>query len=376
MQAPAPIRRRPAAGFTLVEMLVVIVVIGILAAMLSGAVVAARLTAKRAKDKMEVAQLAMALEKYKQEYGEYPPDLTFINHNMADDADPIRAQARNDLLRHVRKRWPRYTPTPLQLVGALANVGLAQPVGSETDAMRLRIYLDPASALAFWLGGIPESNTRLLPSGFHADPSNPIRTGSPRTERLFEFDETRFIWRENDPYAASYRAMRFYPPSATMPSGSGGVYTVNAFAPYVYFKSRRVAEAANRYEFGYDDDPTATGASSMVVAAYYMHGDSGGTVGVNAAVPYLEDSNPNTGSAATLCLSATVRNWRSLETFQVLCPGLDGNYGVLAADPNDPANAAIDANRYRFSRLRRNVSEKDLDNMASFSNGKLEDEMK
>ena len=59
-------------AFTLVELLTVIAIIGILAAILIPAVGAAKVAANRAKTKSEFSQWATAMTSFKQEYGYYP----------------------------------------------------------------------------------------------------------------------------------------------------------------------------------------------------------------------------------------------------------------------------------------------------------------
>jgi prepilin-type N-terminal cleavage/methylation domain-containing protein len=60
-------------GFTLVELLVVIVIIGILAALITVAVSAAMTSARQARILLEIGQLSGAIEQYKAKYGSYPP---------------------------------------------------------------------------------------------------------------------------------------------------------------------------------------------------------------------------------------------------------------------------------------------------------------
>ncbi|HWL14695.1 MAG TPA: type II secretion system protein [Opitutus sp.] len=64
-------RPRPA-GFTLVELLTVVAILGILAAILIPAVAAARRSAEKAKTRVRFAQWAAALESFRNEYGYYP----------------------------------------------------------------------------------------------------------------------------------------------------------------------------------------------------------------------------------------------------------------------------------------------------------------
>jgi prepilin-type N-terminal cleavage/methylation domain-containing protein len=59
-------------AFSLIELLTVIAIIGILAAMLLTALVAAKNAAKKAKAKMEIAALVTAIEGYDSAYGRFP----------------------------------------------------------------------------------------------------------------------------------------------------------------------------------------------------------------------------------------------------------------------------------------------------------------
>ena len=61
-------------GFTLVEILVVITIISILAALLLPTISGVQKDALRAKAKTTINQLAQALKAYETDYGQYPPD--------------------------------------------------------------------------------------------------------------------------------------------------------------------------------------------------------------------------------------------------------------------------------------------------------------
>lgn len=66
-------RMNPArAAFTLIELLAVIAIIGILAAILVPTVSSARVAANKAKTRTQFAQWASAIEAFRQEYGYYP----------------------------------------------------------------------------------------------------------------------------------------------------------------------------------------------------------------------------------------------------------------------------------------------------------------
>lgn len=67
-------RKSKRGGFTLVEMLTVLVIIGVLASMIAGAVMFALNAVNQTVIRQEINQLELALDTYKNDYSEYPPD--------------------------------------------------------------------------------------------------------------------------------------------------------------------------------------------------------------------------------------------------------------------------------------------------------------
>lgn len=299
-------------GFTLVEMLTVIVIIGILAGLIVGASVAVRNAARRAIIITEIKQLEMALQNYKSETGEYPPDFAFCDRN-----DAVGVEARARVVRHLRKAWPRMSlgsgDTELQFAKFLTLCGAT--AGPQPN------QLNPSTALAFWLGGMPDADGQ--PRGFHSDPANPFKAGEPRTKPYFDFDKNRL---------GNYQ---FFPAK------------IQPASPYVYFRAVKIGA---KYEYG---------AVNGTAFTPYQIGS-----GDNICVPYLEDAvNENPVGAAD------ARAWRAPETYQILSAGLDGVYSTN--DNTTPATPAP----FRVSRLGVGFSNGDYDNLASFAEGELEAEL-
>ena len=167
-------------GFTLVEMLVVIVIIGILTAILVPTVMAAIRRAKIGAMALEVKDLETALAAYKDANNDYPPDGTNVNAVKA----------------HFRIAYQRIT-------NHNAYINAWWSAGGDK--------LDPAEALVYFL-----SQTRN-------DVRDPLGTNG-EVRKYFDFQETRLRDDDGDGFN------EYYPPSGDE-------------APYVYFDGRTMTTA-------------------------------------------------------------------------------------------------------------------------------------
>ena len=161
--------RADRAGFTLIEILAVIGIIGLLAAATLVAVGGSRGFFRAATAKMRLDDVAQALELYKQKFGEYPPDC---------------CATKPEIQHHILKRWPKVLKS-------------RERFGSESMIERMVRYAydceylpggrsdeTPGSALLFWLAGPPETvpiagsvEMAYEYPGFFADPMNPFGLG-------------------------------------------------------------------------------------------------------------------------------------------------------------------------------------------------------
>ena len=187
--APRPATRR---GFTLVEMLTVVVIIGILASIVTGVAWRVRVRAGVTAIRLEITNIEGALDIFKSKYHAYPPDFT-------DDAA---------VTRFIATAWPHY-PNPENW----KNVIPAE-------------VRNPAAALVFWLGG--PIGTDGMPMGFSPNPRNPFETTTTggRVGPFFDFNPDRI---RDLNYGNATPTTRLY---YFQPNASSGT------EPYVYFRAR------------------------------------------------------------------------------------------------------------------------------------------
>jgi len=217
-------RHRPRrAGFTLVEILIVIVIIGILMALILPAIAAAFRRAKEAQVSAEMNNLATALASFRNAFGDYPPSrIVLCEGGMAslpsafltstvptldgNDTDMTGQQLVNRSLIYLRKFWSRCD---------FINPGAGTAPGTFNDFNGNGIVdtgyavLDGSECLAFFLGGIP-IRSKLNPSdvnttitgmgGFGKSPSYPFvivsnAAGVPQNRTIpnYEFVNSRLI---------------------------------------------------------------------------------------------------------------------------------------------------------------------------------------
>ncbi len=217
----------PRRGFTLVEMLTVIVIIGILAGLITAVALHARASVKVSAVRMEIGNMQTALDAYKLKYGDYPPDFT--DHNG-------RAPALAERLPAILRVPAHGTSGPLGDLRCRCQGRLSQ----FHRPHQLRSCLLPSSSgSAGFRRRLPLRDRPWVPAGFNADKQHPFTPGTSR-------DGTPFF---------AFTADRLPPwPSTTTPHPLG--YTPPGMeqspAPYVYFHARNdsVAGGSSRLEYG------------------------------------------------------------------------------------------------------------------------------
>ena len=181
MNAPRDLRRccpagrRPRrGGFTLVEMLVVVGIVGLLAAIITPAVMQALASARNAAIKAEIDMLHTALMNYRNEYGSFPP-CSVASFTGTDAAS-----------KHLLRIFPRVSSVTTQLqCQQYLNIGSSFPQSTS---------ITPETALVEWLYGYtndPQSPI-LSTTGAISLAATVTVTGTiqPR-KRMYDFDISR-----------------------------------------------------------------------------------------------------------------------------------------------------------------------------------------
>lgn len=175
------------AAFTLVELLVVIGILGVLAALITPAIFQARVSARNAAIKAEIDMLHLAIMNYKNEYGSFPPAKAPATGSI----DP--AVANDAATRHLRRIRPRIASAAIAAVQVQCLPYLNSGAGTFTGASAIT----PDTAMVAWLWGFNTDPTSpVLPAtNFTSDGGAPPTitvTGTPQGRKLlYDFDRSR-----------------------------------------------------------------------------------------------------------------------------------------------------------------------------------------
>jgi prepilin-type N-terminal cleavage/methylation domain-containing protein len=332
-------RRRD--GFTLVEMMVVIAIIGVLLAILIPAVMNYISSGPRTVTKSEIEQLSTAIESFKQKYKvDFIPsqirlwpvyaDYTLVENGAAQD-DPLDRDSVNYLIR----LWPQITsPAPGAALAPWKDPavginwhGKVKVVNGVTVNQIYRrkagaplVTLEGDQCLVFFLGGIPLPGTANSPPGIQGwshnprDPAAIITEPTGRVPPLFEFASERLWLRAGDAGASAHGFYSF--------ADTWGKSTGNTKSPYIYFSNYGKRNGYN------------TNANNGALQRYAT-GDCQ-SLGV---WPYYQST-----SAATI---AAVNP----SGYQIISAGQDGQFGPggLWAPPASPATGVGADDQANFS---------------------------
>lgn len=313
------------AAFTLVELLVVITIIGLLAAItvpvIRGALVRARDTAMR----MEIENIERGVNAYATKYnGDLPPD----------------GSSWLVLNRHLNKAFPRISNIDRCLLYNMCHTprvtsATANPSGGVLDPTAI----NRSEAIVLFLGGLSDDETRPF-----TGPGGPLQivpgaspvSGVPaplapenyqynieRNNAMVDFDVARLTLAQlpnpTAPVSAANRVISS--------DGDGDVLPEylpdGRETPFVYFERRT---------YGFIADPLPSGVQPY-----------NGYIATNGSAirPYKTALNPPGGSGGyTAATVPEALRWQNADSFQIICAGQDDHFGNLAFNPSEPSMPA------------------------------------
>lgn len=295
--------RQSRPGFTLVELLIAIAIIGILMSLTVTAVTRAITRGRETASRLEINALSQAIEQYNLKYGDYPPD----------------GSSEQVLLRHVRKIFPRISQLNLDLL-----TQLTRDRGSNANQFSA-VAMDRAEALVFFLGGFSGDPTR--PFTGEGGPlkqvgNDPTKIASyeyngTRDNAFYDFDTNRLTIARSAAGTLLSTDEKMLGVADPLHGGEDQLPAylarVGTPTPLVYFDSRTYGNVGSAGYNGY-------------LAGLTEYG------GVR---PYMTNSNAGGATYADL-------KFHNDSTFQIISPGLDGVFGAcVSVDPNKPEASPV-----------------------------------
>jgi prepilin-type N-terminal cleavage/methylation domain-containing protein len=305
--------RGPRAGFTLTELLIVIAIIAVLAGLVTAAAVTALRAAKRGAIVLEIKNVSGALEKFKTDYGSYPPSLVNPMPNATGPATPSSLVA-SDLERALRKAFPKHAE-PKALLEALAGRG-------PNSGPNLQNGIQATEALYFWLGGF--SSDERYPISGQGGPSYPkgdveVMENRNRAEG-FEFDMAR-LGPRNDQNGFAGRTLEYvvdFNGNGNVDAGETRMINLWQLFPKGSEKAYSYFDTSRHKPVQYDPPSVTSNLTSLPENNVY-------------ALKKLREG------------AAAANSMRDIEfvdrKFQILHPGLDDLWGAFGASATGAANA-------------------------------------
>jgi prepilin-type N-terminal cleavage/methylation domain-containing protein len=307
---------RRAGGFTLVELLIVIAILGILAGLLAFGVSAARTAILKRAQKFEIEMIAQAVERYREKYGDYPPD---------GSSWPIMEA-------HLRKAFPNILNSELNMLNpanAAANGYIRNDnyVGSHPFGGRV---MDPAESLVFFLGG------------FSSDPQRPLSgPGGP-----FKLNGTVYIYntqRENGFFEFKTNRLTLQESGVSNDEEIYGEGVGNDLLPVFVGAGPSIAQGG--VPTVYFDNRSYQLYNLSINMSFFNFYTPGPTSSANCARPFLSNETDTSyaGPTPSAGFKAKPQRYANSKTFQLMNAGYDNLYGC------QPPSAAVAGGVVLFS---------------------------
>lgn len=174
-------------GFTLLELMVVVVIIALLIGLLLPAVNSVRRTARDAEVRSDIAALEDAIAKFKITFGTEPPSRITLYATAADwEGTGLPAVQASEHRRYkglIKQLWPQFD---FGTCGGLCPSGSFPAPWSSMMPPPTQLDLSGSECLVFFLGGMVSSTGGGF-TGFSKDPQYPFSAGTNREGPFVEF---------------------------------------------------------------------------------------------------------------------------------------------------------------------------------------------
>jgi prepilin-type N-terminal cleavage/methylation domain-containing protein len=352
MNRPSDPGRPRKAAFTLIEMLVVILILGILVALLVPAISGAVRTAQNARVTGDITVFGQALASFKNKFGEAPPSRIVLNENGAyntispaplntiafyslpaqasgypaiggisnPSGSPLYTPGRDvnfgtlsqRSLGYLRKFFPRATliaGTTNPLLTAGSPVTAYHDINDSGSLDGAPYYLEGHECLVFFLGGLASFSANTVGmTGFSANPNNPfihdhVPGGANRTQKYFEFSGDR-LYDDDGDFVPGY-------------IDSLGTLTDGRY--FAYFSSYGSA--------GYDPNDVTFALADDALArpfrvSFTVPNGGAPTNEIVSPVPNPYTNGPGVPTGTRLAA------FQNSESYQIISPGADRQYGM------------------------------------------------
>jgi general secretion pathway protein G len=364
-------------GFTLIELMVVIVILGLLVGLLLPAVMNARSATNAAADAAQIRSLSQALADFKTKYGAYPPsrivvaedgDYSDANLTLAVDADGIAVGPllKPRTLSYLRRFWPRLT---ILTNGQKPSIPGGWYDVNGNNSLDKPYVLQGHECLALFLGGIPLKGEKGLGmTGFDKNPANPFTSAAqPPANNPWPFGTNRTPPYYDGPVKPAINGVAFLDHNRTNFYAYFSAYEGGGFDP----------DDVNLPETDDDSGLVVLGAVQTTNAATPKgNGQRKDIVSSPAPNPYSNDAPMPITSGGALNLTELRRrvNWKD-QSFQIISAGEDGKFGIGGQYVPDesvtlPFYAAA-TKSITGQTLTVSVRNSEKDNVSNFSAGRL-----
>jgi prepilin-type N-terminal cleavage/methylation domain-containing protein len=229
---PTQIRRTVRAGFTLVELLVVVAIIAVLVGLTAAAVMKLTGLGPQVATRTEIGQLESAIADFNREFkitGAYFPSRLILCKNLQNYysnfvAGTYKSQLHQDSVEFLARMWPAIM-RPDRASCTWATQGIDWSGGFPKFDTAI---LEGDQCLVFFLGGIPQQGNTPGVLGFSTNQQDPSQASATRKGPFFEFKTNKLLALSNN---------GFYSYADEYKTG----------APYAYFSSYKSRNGYNRY---------------------------------------------------------------------------------------------------------------------------------